>query len=137
MDDHIVAISCLCDDVLKALDHYEDPQRQMSDAEVMTTALVAAVHFHGHWQRAHDSLGPGGYLPARRGNSRFPRRRHTMGEVVLTGFPGLGAVCTPLNPASVYGIDRGAIAAGDTSRRSRARLYPEAASRGDSARNWR
>ena len=60
-----------------------------------------------------------------------------MGEVVLTGFPGLGAVCTPLNPASVYGIDRGAIAAGDTSRRSRARLYPEAASRGDSARNWR
>lgn len=34
MDDQIVALYCLCDDVLKALDHAEDPQHQMSDAEL-------------------------------------------------------------------------------------------------------
>jgi hypothetical protein len=56
VDDQIVAIYCLCDDVLKALDHAEDPQRQMGDAEVMTTAIVAALHFHGHWQRAQAYL---------------------------------------------------------------------------------
>ena len=71
MDDQIVAIYCLCDDVLKALDHAEDPQRQMGDAEVMTTAIVAALHFHGHWQGAQDSLGTGGYIPAMLGKSRF------------------------------------------------------------------
>ena len=41
MDDSILAIYCLCDDLLKALRHQEDPQRQMRDAEVMTTAVVA------------------------------------------------------------------------------------------------
>ena len=44
MDGQITAIYCLCDDVLKALHHREDPQRQMTDAEVMTTAIVAALH---------------------------------------------------------------------------------------------
>ncbi len=50
MDDQIIAIYCLYDDALKALDHAEDTQRQMRNAEVMTTTIVAALHFHGHWQ---------------------------------------------------------------------------------------
>ena len=45
MDDQIVAIYCLCDNVLKVLDHYEYPQCQMSDAEVMVTTVIAALHF--------------------------------------------------------------------------------------------
>ena len=60
MDDQIVAIYCLCDDVLKALHHDEDPPRPMSDAEVMTTALVAALYFGGNWERARDLLQEGG-----------------------------------------------------------------------------
>jgi hypothetical protein len=35
----------------------------MSDAEVMTTAVLAAWHFHGHWERARDLLSTGGYIP--------------------------------------------------------------------------
>ena len=31
MDDTILAIYCLCDDLLKALGHREDPQSTMSD----------------------------------------------------------------------------------------------------------
>ena len=34
MDTQIIAIFCLCDDMLKSLHHDEDKQRQMSDAEV-------------------------------------------------------------------------------------------------------
>jgi hypothetical protein len=41
MDDNILAIYCLCTDFLKALHHAEDRQQNMTDAEVMTTALVA------------------------------------------------------------------------------------------------
>jgi len=60
VDDQIVAIYCLCDDVLKALHHDEDPQRHRSDAEVMTTAIVAALHGGGTWERARDLLQTGG-----------------------------------------------------------------------------
>jgi hypothetical protein len=35
----------------------------MSDAEVMTTAIVAALHFHGNWERARELLESGGYIP--------------------------------------------------------------------------
>ena len=52
MDDKIIAMYCLCDDLLKALHHHEDTQRQMTDAEVMTTALVAALFLRGHHESA-------------------------------------------------------------------------------------
>ncbi len=52
MDERIIAIYCLCDDCLKALHHVENPQCQMCDAEVMTTAIVAAVFFRGNFESA-------------------------------------------------------------------------------------
>ncbi|MCB8976660.1 MAG: hypothetical protein H6657_04470 [Ardenticatenaceae bacterium] len=39
MDDKIVAIYTIVSDFLMAIHYYEDPQRQMSDAEVMATAI--------------------------------------------------------------------------------------------------
>ncbi len=39
MNNEIVAIYCLCDDSLKAMNHRSDAQQQMSDAEVMTTSV--------------------------------------------------------------------------------------------------
>jgi hypothetical protein len=39
----MVAVFCLCENMLKALHHAEDSQRQISDVEVMTIAIVAAV----------------------------------------------------------------------------------------------
>ena len=43
MDTQIVAICCICDDVLKGLQHHEDKQRQMIDAEILTTSIVATL----------------------------------------------------------------------------------------------
>ena len=54
MDTQIVFVYCLCDDLLKALQHWEDPQYRGSDAEILTTALVAALYFGSHFQRAHE-----------------------------------------------------------------------------------
>lgn len=130
MDDQIVAIYCLCDDILKALHHYEDPQRQMSDAEVMTTAVVAALHFRGTWERARDLLGNGGYIPAMLGKSRFNRRLHEIREVFLTVFQVLGELFKRLNTQAVYVIDSFPIAACDNIRIPQARLYRDEAYRG-------
>ena len=45
MDTQIVAIYCLCDDILKGLHHHEDDQCRMSDPEIMTTSIMAAASF--------------------------------------------------------------------------------------------
>ena len=44
----IIAIYAISDELLKAMGHSEAPRTQMSDAEVLTTALVAARFFGGN-----------------------------------------------------------------------------------------
>jgi hypothetical protein len=48
MVNEIIAIYAITDDLLKAMGHTEDPRTVMSDAEVITTALVAARFFGGN-----------------------------------------------------------------------------------------
>jgi hypothetical protein len=55
MDDKIIAIFCLCDDLLKAMHHEENRQGQMNDAEIMTTAFIAALFFRGNHESRHGS----------------------------------------------------------------------------------
>jgi len=49
MDTQIIVVFCLCADMLKSLHYYEDRQCRMSDAEVMTTAIVAMLYFKGNF----------------------------------------------------------------------------------------
>ncbi len=74
MDTQIIAIYCLCDDILKAIHHREDPQQHMSDAEVMTTAIVAALFFSGNLEASRRFLQAHGYMPRMVSKSRFHRR---------------------------------------------------------------
>ena len=48
MDLTIVALYTICDDLLISIGHRNHPQAKMSEAEVMTTALVAARYFGGN-----------------------------------------------------------------------------------------
>ena len=41
MNNEIVVIYCLCDDIAQAMNYRGDAQQQMSDAEIMATAIVA------------------------------------------------------------------------------------------------
>ena len=56
MDTQIIVVFCLCADMLKSLHHYEDRQCQMSDAEVMTTAIIAMLYFKGNFRLASQYL---------------------------------------------------------------------------------
>ena len=76
MDDKIVATFCLCDDMLKAIHHQENRQCQMNDAEIMTTALVAALFFRGNHESARTMLTQHGYIPHMVSKSRLSRRLH-------------------------------------------------------------
>src|SRR5215212_5983878 len=130
MDTQIVAIYCLCDDILKGLKHSEDKQRQMSDAEVMTTSLVATLFFSGNMEKSRVFLQEHGYIPKMLAKSRFNRRQHKIAELFLLVFELLGNLWKQLNEESVYVMDSFPISACDNYRISRCHLYEGEAWRG-------
>ena len=116
MDSQIVAVFCLSDDMLKGLHHYEDPQCQMTDSEVMTTALVAALYFGGNFEKARELLAEQGYIPYMLGKSRFNRRLHRIAPLFLTLLRLLGETWKALNEHSIYILDSFPIASCDNIR---------------------
>ncbi len=76
MNNEIVAIYCLCDDIRRAMNHQSDPQQQVSDAEVMTTAIVAVLYFSGNFEKARKYLSEPQYIPKMVSRSRLNRRLH-------------------------------------------------------------
>jgi hypothetical protein len=114
MDTQIIVIFCLCADMLKSLHHYEDTQCRMTDAEVMTTAIVAMLYFKRNFCLA----------------SRFNRRLHRSADLFLTLFLRLGETWKKLNERSVYVIDSYPIAVCDNIRIKRSKIYPGEGYRG-------
>ncbi len=47
-----IAIYVFIDDLLINLAHNESANRNMSDAEIITTVLVSAIYFSGHQEKA-------------------------------------------------------------------------------------
>ena len=83
MDDKIIVTFCLCDDLLKAMHHQEDRQCQINDAEVMTTACIAALCFRGNQESARAMLQQHGDMPHMLSKSRFSRRRHRLKDLCI------------------------------------------------------
>ena len=130
MDERIIAIYCLCDDLCKALHQQDDVQVQMTDAEVMTTAIVAAVFFRGNFETARTHLQENAFIPKMLSKSRFNRRLHRLRDLFLTLFSVLGETWKALNAESVYSIDSFPIAVCDNYRIRRCQLYREKVFRG-------
>lgn len=130
MDNQIVAVFCLCDDLLKALYHHEDQQCWMSDAEIMTTAIVAALHFGGNHEKARQFMQEMGYIPKMLSKSRFNRRWHRLAGLFWALFHLLGENWKDLNEHSIYIIDSFPIAVCDNYRISRCHIYHNEAYRG-------
>jgi hypothetical protein len=133
VDGQITAIYSLCDDVLKTLPHSEDPQCRMSDAEVMTTAIVAALYFGGNLERARGLLAQPTYIPRMLSKSRFNRRLHALEGLLIYLFQVLGEVFKQLNASSVYLIDSFPIPACDNIRIPRSKRYRKECYRGYTA----
>ena len=74
MEEKIITTYCLCDDLLHAMHHQEEPQCQMSDAEVLTTAFTAAFFFRGNLESARWMLKQHAYMPQMLSKSRLNRR---------------------------------------------------------------
>ena len=124
MEIAIVAIYCLVDDFLKAIGHREDPQSTMADAEVITTALVAARFFAGNFETARDLLHQPRYIPTMLSRSHFNRRLHRLTDEIVLLFESLGQAWKTIDDEKVFLIDAFPVACCDNIRISRSRLYP-------------
>lgn len=81
MDDtFIVTVYLALADVLEAAGHRDHVLTQVSTAEVLTVAVVAAASFGNHHERALQVLSRLGYLSGRLSVSRFNRRLHAVGH---------------------------------------------------------
>ncbi|MUG93758.1 hypothetical protein F7734_15565 [Scytonema sp. UIC 10036] len=64
MLNEIITIYAIIDDLLKAIGHDKNCRRKMSDAEIITTAIIAAIFFGGNhsmacsYMKDHKSSSP-------------------------------------------------------------------------------
>ena len=130
MDEQIVAIYTLVNDILLGIGHREDSQCRMSDSEVLTTAIVAALFFGGNYEIARAFLRQKQYMPSMLSKSRFSRRLHRITRYVVTFIDILGDHWKELSADSIYVIDTFPIAVCDNWRIRRCRLYQEEKYRG-------
>ncbi|MDQ5853830.1 MAG: IS982 family transposase [Chloroflexota bacterium] len=130
MDSHIVAGSCICDDMLTALHHRDDPHCHLTDAESMTVAIGAALFFGGNNARAQAQLVEHHYLATALSARRFNRRLQRSTALVLTLFALLGAHWKARNAECVDVIASFRSASCDNIRIKRSRRYQGEADRG-------
>jgi hypothetical protein len=122
--DHTTELYCIIDDLLKATGHTEDARRVMSDAEVLTTALVAAQFFSSNLEHARCFLQETGLIPQMLSKSRLNRRLHAVAELAYTLFHQLGEVLKDSGLSHKYLLDSFTVAVCDNIRISRSRLAP-------------
>jgi hypothetical protein len=130
MDTTIVAVFVMCDDILKACGHKDDIRSKMLDAEVITTAMIAMLYFHGNFERSRIFLKEMGYVPKMLSRSRFNRRWHRVRDWFLILFAVLGEYAKEMNSDTHYLIDTFPIPVCDNYRIPRARIYQEERYRG-------
>jgi hypothetical protein len=130
MLNEIIAIYAITDDLLKALAHQEDSRIRMSDAEVITSALVAARFFGGHQEQACNYLLEHGLVPKMLSKSRFSRRWHRLFLPLLDLCDDLGQVLKSINSSSEYLLDSFPVPICDNIRISKSKLVGSEDDRG-------
>jgi hypothetical protein len=130
MDDQILAIYCVCHDVLTALHHRKDRHHKMTDAEVMTTALVAMRFLGGNFAHARALLGTSHYMPTMLSRRRLNRRLSQLQHFFVTLFDLLGQTWKERNGESIYILDSFPVAMCDNYRIPHAHIYHQETYRG-------
>jgi len=130
MDTTIVLVYCLCDDLLKSQNHRDDVQCRLSDAEVMTIGLVAALYFGGNQALSSLFLSEQGYIRCGLSRSRLCRRLQRVRIYYETLFGVLGEYFKTGNTERIYVVDSMPVAVCDNARIRRCHIYKEKAYRG-------
>lgn len=122
MDSMIIAIYCICDDLLRYEGHVERSERKITDAEVMTIALVASYAFGGNYNMARWMLAEQKYIPLL-GKGHYSRRLHKIRDVFIRLFYYIAEETKANHTTQGYALDSFPISACDNYRIRNCRLY--------------
>lgn len=132
MTDYTIAIYCFMDDYLKISQPHIDIRRKVSDAEILTTALLSAQYFYGNqhttcqYMQQHHGM-------AKIDKSNFNRHLHRLSNTLIRIFLALGESLKQLNTASRYLIDSFPVAVCKNIRIGRCKLLKHESYRGYNA----
>lgn len=117
-----LAIYCFIDDFLKQSGHREDCRIEVTDAEVITIALTAMLHFGGNFERSRLILHELGLIKRLLSRSRFSRRVNRLADLIHLLFHQLGSILKDFHWESRYVLDSFPVAVCDNIRIKRCRL---------------
>ena len=132
MQEQTIAIYCFIDDFFHVIGRKNDIHCKISDAEILTTALLAARYFYGNlcsacaYMREHHGV-------KMIDKSGFTRRLHSLQEQLVALFRALGQSLKQLNTGSRYLIDSFPVPVCDNIRIARSHLLQNEAYRGRNA----
>jgi hypothetical protein len=89
-DTMIITSYVVIDDMMRSLNHRSHILAKVTDAEVLTVAVVAAKYFHNNHERALWALTRLGYLSGPLSTSRFNRRLHALCDWLQLTLDTLG-----------------------------------------------
>ena len=72
--------------VLQGIEHQEGIRRQVSDSEIILTAIVSSTSFYGNHYSAIKFMKQYGFIPNMLDKSRFNRRLHKVGKLLYELF---------------------------------------------------
>ena len=126
MTEQTFTIYCFIDDFFHAIGRKDDAHCKINDAELLTTALLAARYFHGNLCSAYS------YMQAHHGVRRIDKSGFTrrLQPQLLALFTALSRVIKELNCSCVYLIDSFPVPVCDNIRIPSCRLLHSEAYRG-------
>ncbi len=122
MIEKTIAIYVFLDDLFKFCRHKEPENRRVSDAEIMTTVLVAGMYFGGNFEHALCFVRGTKLMPSMLGKSRFNRRVHGANHLLVELFVQLSDTIKRLNITSEYAMDSFPVRVCDNIRIARSKL---------------
>lgn len=124
MELEIIAIYCWCELLLNQLNVKDDLRAEMTNAEILTTAIVAVRFFSGNFQNARKFLKGHRYIPKMLSKSRFNRRLHALGPELIGDMQKLiGEIFKSINPTQEYAVDSFPVAVCENVRIFHSKIY--------------
>ena len=100
-----ICIFVFIDDILQSIGHNTDKRAQCDDSEIITTAMIASLHFGGNHADAIGFVQETGLMPQMLSESRFNRRLHNIADLTVDLFFQLGQAIMSLDTTLTYRMD--------------------------------
>ena len=100
-----IFIFVFIDDILQSIGHNTDKRAQCDDSEIITTAMIASLHFGGNHADAIGFVQETGLMPQMLSESRFNRRLHNIADLTVDLFFQLGQAIMSLDTTLTYRMD--------------------------------